>query len=71
MSGQAPCPGETRYDGSIMTFDIPDDVYREIEAQITSEDSPVGIDAKKTHIVILHKLLEIERRLERLEGRQR
>lgn len=51
-----------------MTFDIPDDVYREIEAQIASDDSPVGIDAKKTHIVILHKLLEIERRLERLEA---
>lgn len=52
-----------------MTFDIPDDVYREIESQIASDDSPVGIDAKKTHIVILHKLLEIERRLERLEAR--
>lgn len=58
----------TRYDDVIMTFDIPDDVYREIEAQIASDDSPVGIDAKKTHIVILHKLLEIERRLERLEA---
>ncbi len=27
----------------------------------------MGIDAKKTHILILHKLAEIEKRLERLE----
>ena len=52
-----------------MTFDVPEDSYREIEAMIASDDSPVGIDAKKTHILILHKLLELERRLERLEAR--
>ena len=38
-----------------------------IEKVITSADSPVGIDAKKTHIIIIHKLLEIEKRLARLE----
>jgi hypothetical protein len=27
----------------------------------------VGIDAKKTHIIIIHKRPEIERRLEKLE----
>jgi hypothetical protein len=27
----------------------------------------VGIDAKKTHVMILHRLGEIEKRLERLE----
>jgi len=52
-----------------MTFEIPEHTYREIEAMIASDDSPVGIDAKKTHILILHKLLELERRLERLEAR--
>lgn len=52
-----------------MDFEIPDDDFREIEAMITSDDSPVGIDAKKTHILILHKLLELERRLARLEGK--
>lgn len=52
-----------------MTFDVPEDSYREIEAMIASDDSPVGIDAKKTHILILHKLLELERRLDRLEAR--
>ena len=38
-----------------------------IEKAITSADSPVGIDAKKTHIIIIHKLLEIEKRLAKLE----
>ena len=35
---------------------------------IASDDSPVGIDAKKTHVLILHKLEQIEARLERLEA---
>ena len=51
-----------------MKLDVPEETYRQIEAEITAEDSPVGIDAKKTHVLILHKLLEIERRLERLEA---
>ncbi len=41
--------------------------YGEIEALITSDNSPVGIDATKTHVIIIHKLLQIEKRLERLE----
>lgn len=36
---------------------------------IRSEDSPVGIDAAKTHVIIIQKLLALERRLERLEER--
>ena len=51
-----------------MQIDIPDSVYRDIQQLISSEASPVGIDAKKTHIIIVHKLLEIERRLARLEA---
>ena len=47
---------------------VPTDREREIEEEISSEDSPVGIDAKHTHVLILHKLLEIEARLERLES---
>jgi len=43
--------------------------YREIEAMIADAASPVGIDAKKTHVLILHKLLSIERRLARLEDK--
>ncbi len=50
-----------------MDPEIPTSDYREIEELIASDDSPVGIDAKKTHIIILHKLLRIEARLEQLE----
>ena len=39
----------------------------EIGKVIGSQDSPVGIDAKKTHIIIINKLVEIEKRLEALE----
>jgi len=52
-----------------MNTDIPSAVHDEIEALIGSERSPVGIDAKETHILIIHKLLEIEGRLERMERR--
>ncbi len=45
--------------------------YAEIEALIASDASPVGIDAKKTHIIIISKLLQIEQRLEKLERLQR
>jgi hypothetical protein len=48
-------------------MEIPTDAYERIAAEITSDASPVGIDAKKTHIMILYKLMEIEKRLDRLE----
>lgn len=35
--------------------------------RITSADSPVGMDAVYVHALILDKLEQIERRLERLE----
>jgi len=44
----------------------PDDIAA-IEKLIASDQSPVGIDAKKTHVIIIGKLLEIEARLERME----
>ena len=50
-----------------MNINIPSDEYREIEALIASDASPVGIDAKKTHIIILYKLSQIEDRLANLE----
>ncbi len=46
---------------------ITDEDYKAIQQMIESEDSPVGIDAKETHILILKKLVEIEARLARLE----
>jgi hypothetical protein len=42
--------------------------YESISELIASDESPVGIDAKKTHVLILKKLIEIERRLERIES---
>ena len=37
--------------------------YESIAKEIHSDDSPVGIDAKKTHILIIQKLKQIEERL--------
>ena len=48
-------------------MEVPKDSYEAIERVINSPDSPVGIDAKKTHVIILYKLMEIERRLGELE----
>lgn len=45
--------------------------YREIEELIVSADSPVGIDAKKTHVYIIHLLRDIQRRLSAVEARLR
>jgi len=50
-----------------MNLEVEDAKKEEIEKVISSEDSPVGIDAKKTHIIIINKLIEIEKRLEALE----
>lgn len=51
-------------------MEIDDKTYNEIAELIHSDQSPVGIDAKKTHILILHKLSQIEKRLEALEKQQ-
>ena len=51
------------------SLDVPPDIFVSIEREISSEASPVGIDAKKTHIMILHKLQEIHERLRRIEAR--
>ena len=45
--------------------------YERIERMIASEESPVGIDARKTHVMILMKLESIERRLDALEKMSR
>lgn len=48
-------------------MEIDKKIYDEIAELIGSDTSPVGIDAKKTHIYIIHKLNQIEKRLEALE----
>lgn len=50
-------------------LDLPEDAADALARAITSDDSPVGIDAKKTHVLILHLLLDIQDRLARLEAR--
>jgi hypothetical protein len=51
----------------MMSLDVPVEDAERIEEVIASAESPVGIDAKKTHVIIIQKLVEIERRLERIE----
>jgi len=43
--------------------------YEKIAAEIHSDKSPVGIDAKKTHILILHQLQQLKQQLDRIEKR--
>ena len=50
-----------------MDFKIDQATYETIAALIHSDSSPVGIDAKKTHILILEKLAQIEVRLKAIE----
>lgn len=51
----------------LMSADIPKEEYEQIEKMIASDESVVGIDAKKTHIIIIQKLMELEKRLGRIE----
>ena len=50
-----------------MRMSVPEDVYDQIAQQIASDKSPVGIDAKKTHVIVLHMLMEMQDRLARIE----
>lgn len=50
-----------------MSLEIEKEIYDSIAKEIHSDQSPVGIDAKKTHIIILQKLIALEERLERIE----
>ncbi len=48
-------------------MNVPEERYREIVNGIANEQSPVGIDAQKTHVMILYMLEEIDKRLARVE----
>ena len=52
-------------------MDIDKETYDRIADLISSDDSPVGIDAKKTHVIIIHKLTEIEKHLAELAKREK
>ncbi len=53
-----------------MEDNISQETFDKIAKLIHSDSSPVGIDAKKTHIIIINKLNQIIERLERLEAAQ-
>ena len=44
-------------------------LFDAIASEIHSDKSPVGIDAKKTHVLILEKLIQLEKRLDRIEAK--
>ena len=46
---------------------MPKDELEDIMAQITLADSPVGIDARYTHAIIITYLQRISERLDKLE----
>lgn len=48
---------------------VPEGDYGAIADALASAESAVGIDAKHTHVLILHALDRIERRLAELERR--
>lgn len=49
--------------------ELPPSDFDALARAIASADSPVGIDAKKTHVIILHLLLDLQRRIDRIEAR--
>jgi len=48
-------------------IDKKDPAYEAIGNYIHSKDSVVGIDARHTHIIIINKLLELEKKLNAIE----
>jgi len=46
---------------------VPENEYKEIEMWIGSDESVVGIDAKETHIIIIHKLMKLEKQISKLK----
>ena len=45
---------------------VPAELYEQIKKEITNKDSVVGIDAVHTHIIIIDRLMETEKRLDAL-----
>lgn len=52
-----------------MDYHITKEAYKQIEDMIASDESVVGIDAKETHIIIIHMLKELKDRLDILESK--
>ncbi len=54
---------------SSFIMNIPENDYERIAAMIHSDSSPVGIDAKKTHIMLLYMVEQMQAKLEQMELR--
>ena len=50
-----------------MNLNIEKETYQKSASMIERDTSPVGIDAKKTHIIILKLLSDILEKLDRIE----
>lgn len=50
-----------------MNLEVDKKTFDEISKIIHSDNSPVGIDAKKTHILILNELSQLNEKMDRLE----
>lgn len=54
---------------TIDPLEKPKESFEDLIKQLSSPDSPVGIDAKYTHAVIIDYLRQITQRLESIEER--
>ena len=52
-----------------MSKGLTEETYRLIEQMISNPQRPSEMDAKQTHIIIIHKLVEIEKRLQQMEAK--
>lgn len=50
-----------------MDYNLDEKTYNEIANLIGSDVSPVGIDAKKTHIIIIKALADLHAKIDNLE----
>ncbi|MCB9360021.1 MAG: hypothetical protein H6587_00670 [Flavobacteriales bacterium] len=50
-----------------MNYNLDEKTYNEIAQVIHSDASPVGIDAKKTHILILKALSDLTDKVDKLQ----
>ncbi len=53
-----------------VNMELDQKTFDEIAGMLASDESPVGIDDKKTNVYILQKLNQIEERFDRLEKKQ-
>ena len=50
-------------------INVPTESKDMIEKEISSTTNVTGIDPKWTHVIVIHKLTEIEKRLDAIEKR--